>query len=197
MFQQDVVLQLYQVLRPKERIRGSIIGAPTVCTDAVQYSSHVHITYYSNTVQLTCTKRWVQHSMLLLAGQPGLPARTSENNILPLAIHCRLICALSVHFRSQGYSAHVRIASQDRVMLAEDTDEVLSFGTYSSAGAAAFEPHASLNAQANGSLAVRAGGLNLLPGGGDTVIGSGKFESVTPMHSDFSRACLECEVKRV
>ena len=63
-------------------------------------------------------------------------------------------------------------------MLAEDADEVLSFGSYLSSGAAAFEPHASLNAQANGSLVVRAGGLNLLPGGGDTVIGSGKFESM-------------------
>ncbi len=59
-------------------------------------------------------------------------------------------------------------------MLAQDTDEVLSFGTYPSAQGGPFEPHASLNAQANGSLAVKAGGLNLLPSGGETIIGSGR-----------------------
>ena len=60
-------------------------------------------------------------------------------------------------------------------MLAQDTDEVLSFGTYPSAQGRPFEPHASLNAQANGSLAVQARGLNLLPSGGETVIGSGSL----------------------
>lgn len=59
-------------------------------------------------------------------------------------------------------------------MLAQDTDEVLSFGTYRSAQGGPFEPHASLNAQANGSLAVQAGGLKLLPSGGETIIGSGR-----------------------
>jgi len=59
-------------------------------------------------------------------------------------------------------------------MLAQDTDEVLSFGTYPSSQGGAFQPHASLNAQANGSLAVQAGGLNLLPSGGETIIGSGR-----------------------
>ncbi|DBB09662.1 TPA: hypothetical protein ACH3X3_001309 [Trebouxia sp. C0006] len=79
--------------------------------------------------------------------------------------------------RSQGYSAHVRIASQDRVVLAQDTDEVLSFGTYPSSQGGPFQPHASLNAQANGSLAVQAGGLNLLPSGGETIIGSDGSEA--------------------
>lgn len=77
--------------------------------------------------------------------------------------------------RSQGYAAHVRIASQDNVMQAEDFDEILSFGTYPSAGQAAFQPHASLTAQANGSLSVKAAGLNLLPAGGESSIGSGKL----------------------
>ena len=76
--------------------------------------------------------------------------------------------------RSQGYAAHVRIASQDNVMQAEDLDEILSFGTYPSADQGAFQPHASLTAQANGSLIVKAAGLNLLPAGGQSSIGSGK-----------------------
>ena len=61
-------------------------------------------------------------------------------------------------------------------MLAQDTDEVLSFGTYPSSQGGPFQPHASLNAQANGSLAVQAGCLNLLPSGGETIIGSGRSE---------------------
>ena len=65
-------------------------------------------------------------------------------------------------------------------MLAEDTDEVLSFGTHASANGP-FQPHASLNAQANGSLAVNAVGLNLLPSGGDTYIGSGKIHMIPHM----------------
>ena len=74
---------------------------------------------------------------------------------------------------SQGYSAHVRIASQERVMMARDSDEVLSFGTFTSAEGL-FEPHASLNAHSNGTLAVRAAGLDLLPGGGEATVGSGE-----------------------
>lgn len=81
--------------------------------------------------------------------------------------------------RSQGYAAHVRIASQDNVMHAEDYDEILSFGTYPSSQNGPFQPHASLTAQANGSLSVKAAGLKLLPGGGETSIGSGKsFKSL-------------------
>ena len=65
-------------------------------------------------------------------------------------------------------------------MLAEDTNEVLSFGTHASANGP-FQPHASLNAQANGSLVVNAVGLNLLPSGGDTYIGSGKIHTIPHM----------------
>ena len=57
-------------------------------------------------------------------------------------------------------------------MLARDSDEVLSFGTFPSADGP-FEPHASLSAQANGTLAVKAAGLDLLPGGGNAFVGSG------------------------
>ena len=58
-------------------------------------------------------------------------------------------------------------------MLARDSDEVLSFGTFPSVNGP-FEPHASLAAQANGTLAIKAAGLDLLPGGGDACVGSGK-----------------------
>ena len=62
-------------------------------------------------------------------------------------------------------------------MPAEETDEVLSFGTYPSATDARFAPHASLHALPNGSLTIKAKGFTLLPGGGDTLIGSGKIAS--------------------
>ena len=58
-------------------------------------------------------------------------------------------------------------------MMARDSDEVLSFGTFTTA-AGPFEPHASLNAQSNGTLAVKAAGLDLLPGGGEASLGSGE-----------------------
>ncbi|KAL3159984.1 hypothetical protein ABBQ38_010372 [Trebouxia sp. C0009 RCD-2024] len=54
--------------------------------------------------------------------------------------------------RSRGYTAHVKIASQTDVMRAEDFDESLAFGSYASTNNTAFKPHASLTAQANGSL---------------------------------------------
>lgn len=59
-------------------------------------------------------------------------------------------------------------------MRAEDFDESLSFGSYASSNNVAFKPHASLTAQANGSLNVKAAGLKLLPDGGDSQIGAGK-----------------------
>lgn len=65
-------------------------------------------------------------------------------------------------------------------MRAEDFDEILSFGTYSSLEKGAFKPHASLYAQANGSLSVKAAGLNLLPGGGASSVGSGSHSSRPP-----------------
>ena len=82
--------------------------------------------------------------------------------------------------RAQGYAAHVRIASKSSVMSAEDFDEILSFGTYSSSEKGPFKPHASLYAQANGSLSVKAAGLNLLPGGGASSVGSGSHSSRSP-----------------
>ena len=60
-------------------------------------------------------------------------------------------------------------------MYAEDYDEILSFGTYSSSQKGPFKPHASLNAQANGSLSVKAAGLKLLPEGGESSVGSGSY----------------------
>ena len=65
-------------------------------------------------------------------------------------------------------------------MRAEDFDEILSFGTYSSSEKGPFKPHASLNAQANGSLSVKAAGLELLPGGGASSVGSGSHSSRPP-----------------
>ena len=65
-------------------------------------------------------------------------------------------------------------------MRAEDYDEILSFGTYSSSEKGAFKPHASLTAQANGSLSVKAAGLKLLPEGGASSVGSGDYTSRPP-----------------
>ena len=59
-------------------------------------------------------------------------------------------------------------------MQAGDFDEILSFGSYTSPGQGTFQPHASFTAQTNGSLSVKAAGLQLLPGGGESSIGSGK-----------------------
>ena len=65
-------------------------------------------------------------------------------------------------------------------MMARDSDEVLSFGTFTSAGGP-FEPHASLAAKSNGTLAVKAAGLDLLPGGGAASFGSGGQETATKL----------------
>ena len=65
-------------------------------------------------------------------------------------------------------------------MMARDSDEVLSFGTFISAEGP-FEPHASLAAQSNGTLAVKAAGLDLLPGGGAASFGSGEQETATKL----------------
>lgn len=62
-------------------------------------------------------------------------------------------------------------------MRAEDFDEILSFGAYSSSQNGAFKPHASLNAQTNGSLSVKAAELKLLPAGGQSSVGSGGCSS--------------------
>ena len=59
-------------------------------------------------------------------------------------------------------------------MRAEDFDEILSFGAFSASQNGPFKPHASLNAQTNGSLSVKAADLKLLPGGGATSVGSGR-----------------------
>ncbi|KAL3159986.1 hypothetical protein ABBQ38_010374 [Trebouxia sp. C0009 RCD-2024] len=86
--------------------------------------------------------------------------------------------------RSQGFTAHVEIASQSDVMHAEDFDESLAFGSYASSDNSAFKPHASLTAQANGSLNIKAAGLQLLPGGGESRIGSGKLNVACPASQD-------------
>ena len=63
-------------------------------------------------------------------------------------------------------------------MEARDTDEILSFGTYPSATDGRFAPHASLHALPNGSLTIKGKGVTLLPGGGDSFVGSGKTLTV-------------------
>lgn len=62
-------------------------------------------------------------------------------------------------------------------MRSEGFDEILSFGAFSSSQNGPFKPHASLNAQSNGSLSVKAAEVKLLPAGGATSVGSGRCSS--------------------
>lgn len=78
-----------------------------------------------------------------------------------------------VMHRSESFTAHVRIASQQNPEDPVATDEVLSFGAYPFANSS-FQPHASLHADPSGTLEVKATDVQLLPAGGNTTIGSGK-----------------------
>lgn len=75
--------------------------------------------------------------------------------------------------RSESFTAHIRIASQQNPEDPLATDEVLSFGAYPFANTS-FQRHASLNANPNGTLAVKATDVQLLPAGGSATIGCGK-----------------------
>lgn len=77
--------------------------------------------------------------------------------------------------RSNPFTAHVRIASQQNLEYPTGTDEVLSFGAYPFANTS-FRPHASLTADASGTLAVKAADVQLLPAGGNASIGSGRAQ---------------------
>ncbi|KAL3139221.1 hypothetical protein ABBQ32_005991 [Trebouxia sp. C0010 RCD-2024] len=69
--------------------------------------------------------------------------------------------------KQQKFAADVRIASKDA---ADSPTEVLSFGAYDSTDA--FQSHASLAAQPNGTLTVVSSDLNLQPTLGNAVVGS-------------------------
>lgn len=71
-------------------------------------------------------------------------------------------------YRQQSFAADVRIASQG---VETGPSEGLSFGAYDSTHA--FQPHASLTAQANGTLAVMSEDLSLQPSKGSAMLGSG------------------------
>ncbi len=78
--------------------------------------------------------------------------------------------------RHDNRAAHVRIASQQQYQAStaasNNPDEILSFGAYPYSNSS-FQPHASLTANSNGTLAVKAGAVQLLPAGGSASVGSG------------------------
>ena len=67
-------------------------------------------------------------------------------------------------------------------MRAQEYDEILSFGSYAPTDNIAFKPQASLTAQTNGSLKIKAAGLQLLPDGGESRFGSGKSQLHVACH---------------
>ena len=73
-----------------------------------------------------------------------------------------------------AYSADVRIASD---AASHDPSEALSFGTYASA--TNFKTHANLSANANGSLALSAADISMLPSRGTASMGLGKLLNLT------------------
>ena len=84
-------------------------------------------------------------------------------------VHCTVPqFAAAPVYRQQSFAADVRIASQG---VETGPSEGLSFGAYDSTHA--FRPHASLTAQANGSLAVMSEDLSLQPSKGSAMLGSG------------------------
>ena len=95
-----------------------------------------------------------------------------------------------------AYSADVRIASD---AASHVPSEGLSFGTYASANH--FQTHANLSANANGSLALSAADISMLPSRGTASVGLGKLANLSDsavssmcqfLYKRYWQSCTEC-----
>ena len=91
--------------------------------------------------------------------------------------------------QQQQYAADVRIASQG---WPSSPSEALSFGAYDSASA--FQSHASLTAQPNGTLDVLSSDLNMLPSQGTAAMGSGQL-GMQFFQCVFSLPCINDKIQ--
>lgn len=82
---------------------------------------------------------------------------------------------LPAYRKQPAYNADVRIASD---AASSHPSEALAFGRYSSANK--FQTHANLSTSADGSLALSAGDISMMPSRGTASVGRGELHLLIP-----------------
>lgn len=100
---------------------------------------------------------------------------SSSHTFLGLPTTCR---------KQTAYSADVRIASD---AASSNPSEALAFGTFTSANK--FQTHANLSTTANGSLAISAADISMLPSHATASVGLGELHTELPPKKEASHMC--------